>query len=69
MKDLIEALTILSKYENPQYPTNCSYDELFVDVDPRSGKSVEEDIKRLGELGFFTSDDDCGFVSFRFGSC
>ena len=29
----------------------------------------KEDIKRLDELGFFISDDDDTFDSFRFGSC
>jgi len=68
MKDLIEALTILLKYGNPQWPTNCSHDCLaIVGIEP-DGVS-EEDKKRLDELGFFVSEDeDMGFISFRFGS-
>jgi hypothetical protein len=30
MEDLIKALQIFLKYGNPNYPTNCSHDELFV---------------------------------------
>ncbi len=67
MKDLIEALTILLKYDNPRYPTNCDHDELYVCVNPT--KVSRGDIKRLDELGFFPNDDNDGFISFRFGSC
>lgn len=67
MKDLIEALTIFLKYGDPKYPTNCSHDELYVDIEP--DKVSEEDKKRLDELGFFPNDDNDGFISFRFGSC
>jgi hypothetical protein len=67
MKDLIEALTILMKYGNPQYPTHCEHDELFVDIDPE--KVSVEDKARLDELGFIPQDEPCGFISFRFGSC
>lgn len=65
MSDLIEALTILLKYGNPQYPTHCEHDELFVCIDPDA--VTPSDVKRLEELGFNATDD--GFRSFRFGSC
>lgn len=65
MKDLIEALQIFLKYENKKYPTNCSHDVLFVDVDPKLVS--DEDKLNLYKLGFFVSDD--GFSSFRFGCC
>lgn len=65
MEDLIKALQIFRKYGNPEYPTNCGHDELWINIDPKliSKKDREE----LEELGFFESDD--GFSSFKFGSC
>lgn len=65
MDDLIEALTILRKYDNPKYPTHCEHDELFVCVDP--GLVSDQDIQRLDNLGFFTSEEV--FKSYKFGSC
>ena len=68
MKDLIEALQIFLKYENKEYPTHCSHDSLYVDIDP--SMVSESDIKRLDELGFLILDEESdGFVSYRFGSC
>lgn len=66
MDDLIEALTILRKYENPAFPTNCEHDTLWVNVD--SGLVSDEDKRRLDQLGFFPADEG-GFMSFKFGSC
>lgn len=67
--NLIEALTIMRKYANPSFPTNCSHDLLYVNVSPELVS--EEDLARLDALGFhpdteFASD---GFVSYLFGSC
>ena len=67
MKDLIEALQIFLKYGNPAYPTNCSHDELYVNINP--DKVSKEDRMRLDELGFFVSEELDGFSSFKFGSC
>lgn len=67
MEKLIEALTILFKYGNPDYPTHCEHDELFVDIDPESVS--EEDIDKLETLHFYPSDDYDGFASAYFGSC
>lgn len=68
MNDLIEALTILSKYANPAYPTHCEHDVLTVMVDP--ALVSEEDLKRLEELDFTPGSEysDEVFTSFRFGS-
>lgn len=69
MQDLIEALTILLKYGNPDHPTNCTHDELGIcGIDPADVSDVDK--KRLDELGFFVSDGDGDpyFASFRFGS-
>ncbi|MFA5767448.1 MAG: hypothetical protein WC919_05985 [Candidatus Paceibacterota bacterium] len=67
MDDLIEALTILRKYGNPSYPTNCTHDELMIAVSP-DGVSPE-DLKRLEELGVQPNSDGDSFYSFKFGSC
>jgi len=71
MKDLIEALIIMSKYitdENGlRNPTFCSHDLLEVMVDP--ALVSEEDLARLKCLGFYPNDDSDGFKSYRFGSC
>lgn len=70
MKDLIEALTILLKYDNPAYPTHCEHDVLTVMIDP--AVVSDEDKARLEELGFHPGAEDdwaseC-FQSYRFGS-
>ena len=69
MKDLIEALQIFLKYGNQSYPTHCEHDYLYVDIN--ASLVSEEDINRLNELGFFpdTEYDNCGFGSFKYGSC
>lgn len=67
MKDLIEALTIFLKYGNPRNPTHCEHDELTIcGIEPEQVSA--EDKARLDELGFFVSDSDDCFRSFRFGS-
>lgn len=69
MKDLIDALTILLKYGNPDNPTHCEHDELVIcGIDPDDVS--DEDKSVLYALGFFVSKsygDPC-FKSFRFGS-
>ncbi len=69
MDDLIEALIIFRKYGNPENPTNCGHDVLWVSIDP--ALVTPEDAQRLEALGFFTpsSGDEAGFMSLRFGSC
>ncbi|MCM0236713.1 hypothetical protein J8L13_04715 [Bacteroides fragilis] len=66
MEDLIKALQIFLKYGNPEHPTNCSHDVLYVGITPE--KVSEEDLEILDELGFFPDEDECGFSSYRFGS-
>lgn len=76
MHELIEALTILSKYFNEdswhsKYPTHCEHDVLLVFPDREVSA---EDTARLDELGFCNGDheaaagEDC-FYSYRYGSC
>lgn len=64
MKDLIQALQILSKYENPTYPTHCEHDELYILVNPLLVS--KEDLEELKKLGL-RAGDDC-FISTKFGS-
>lgn len=70
LEDLIKALTILSKYDDPPSyaPSNCEHDVFMVHV--ANGESVSaEDAARLEELGFYWDGDDIGFwYSFRFGN-
>jgi len=67
MKDLIEALQIFLKYSDTDYPTNCTHDCLYVDVDPELVS--DEDKVHLSELSFDPDEDSPGFYSYRFGSC
>lgn len=50
MQKLIEALQILLKYGNPEYPTVCEHDILII-VDINPSDVSDEDIARLEELG------------------
>ena len=65
MKDLIEALTIFSKYGNPYCPTHCEHDKLYVMIEYNDVS--EEDRKRLKQL-CFDKDENGTFSSYRFGS-
>lgn len=68
LTDLIEALTILRKYDDPALPTHCEHDVLTICVSPE-GVS-EDDLARLEELHVTPGgeyDDDC-FTSYFFGS-
>lgn len=67
MKDLIEALQIFLKYGNPDYPTACDHDQLYVMIDPADVS--DEDKEKLEKLGFYASPEDSNFYSFKFGSC
>ena len=69
MKDLIEALTILLKYGNPEYPTHCEHDQLLIcGIDP--GDVSAEDKKHLKKLGFEVTKEygEPQFYSFKYGS-
>jgi hypothetical protein len=67
MKDLIEALIILSFYGDFYNPTHCEHDTLFiVGINPTDVSL--EDKEKLDQLGFFISEDDECFMSYRFGS-
>ena len=67
MSDLIEALTIFLKYGNPRYPTHCEHDVLSImEIDPNAVTADDRD--KLNDLGFFVSEADGCFQSFRYGS-
>jgi len=69
MEQLIQALQIFLKYGNPDYPTHCEHDILYIiGIDPEIVSN--EDKVKLDELGFFVSDEDGDevFQSFKYGS-
>lgn len=73
MEQLVEALRIFLKYGNPDYPTHCEHDILYiVGIDPKVVS--EEDKNRLKELGFTTGSEEGSetdykqFYSFKYGS-
>lgn len=66
LSNLIEALQIFLKYENPKYPTHCEHDVLTVCISP--SKVSDEDKAKLDQLGFYTNESDDCFQSFRYGS-
>ena len=67
MSDLIKALQIFLKYDNPQWPTHCEHDVMYVCIDPAVVSA--EDKVALEALGFEPDEEggDC-FHSFHFGS-
>lgn len=68
MDQLIEALQIFLKYDKPAFPIQCEHDQLYIcgNYDPE--KMEDADVKKLDELGFFWSDSDDLFISFKYGS-
>ena len=71
MEDLIKALQIFLKYDNPKWPTQCDYDILMISPDIDPSKVSEEDKNELEKLGFLIRKEGGQevFVSHRFGSC
>jgi len=66
MENLIKALQIFLKYGNPDSPTHCEHDTLYLCGIEWEDIS-EADQNELETLGFFNSDDD-GIISYRYGS-
>lgn len=68
MEDLIKALQIFLKYGNPDYPTHCEHDVMYIcGIEP--DQVSDEDKAELDRLGFFVADEpDDGFMSFKYGS-
>jgi len=67
MEDLIKALQIFLKYKNSDYPTNCSHDQLSI-MDIDKSDVSENDKIELDRLGFFWSESEECFISFKYGS-
>jgi len=67
MEKLIEALQIFLKYGNPEYPTHCAHDELWICGYDWESFS-QEDRDKLDELGFFYAESDEAIKSYRYGS-
>ena len=67
MKGLIDALNIFLKYRDPAYPTHCEHDVLWICGYTQEEISAE-DTARLKELGFFYSDSEDSWQSFKYGS-
>jgi hypothetical protein len=66
VSDLIEALKLLSEYDEPDCPTCCEHDVLHVCVSVPPAEMDPRHAARLETLGFFFSEDH--WKSFRFGS-
>ena len=67
MDDLIKALQILRKYGNPQWPTHCEHDVMYVNI--RYSEVDDNEKEELMNLGFIKDIDNDGFRSYKFGSC
>lgn len=79
MEDLIKALSIFLKYGNPEYPTHCEHDVLYVcGIDAE--KITKEDRAELETLGFYVSiegevdengeeTEETEIYSYKYGSC
>ena len=67
---LIEALTILKKYDTKKNhnPTFCAHDIFLVFAVDTKVLSVEDE-ERLEKLGFFWNEESECWGSYRFGSC
>lgn len=62
MNQLLEAITIFSKYKFGDYDYGAEHDQLFIYVDPETVS--EEDIARLEELSFHVDKSSECFYTF-----
>jgi len=67
MKELIEALQIFLKYGNPDYPTNCEHDIMYI-CGINSNDVSDDDKIKLEQLGFEIDNDFNQFYSDKYGS-
>ena len=67
MEELIKALQIFAQYGNPSRPTHSEHDELTI-MEISKEQVSDDDLIELKRLGFFWSDSDMCFKSFRYGS-
>jgi hypothetical protein len=66
MSQLIKALQILLKYGNPDFPTHCEHDALYIMINP-DNVSAEDKIQ-LEILGVLVNEYDECFISYKYGS-
>jgi len=67
MENLIKALQIFLKYGNPEHPTHCEHDILYIcNISP--DQVSDEDKRELESLGFFIDESEDCFKSYRYGS-
>lgn len=66
MNDLIKALTILAKYGDPEFPTHCEHDVMYISIE--HSEVSEEDKAELDKLGVIPDNESGMFKSYRFGS-
>lgn len=69
MKELIEALQILLKYGNPDNPTHCEHDVMYICGIEPDDVSKEDKVK-LKKLGFSVGNEtgEDLFYSYKYGS-
>lgn len=69
MEELIKALQIFLKYGNPDYPTSCEHDVMYI-CDIEVDDVSNEDKAQLEKLGFDITDEFGveQFYSFKYGS-
>lgn len=65
MKNLIKALTLLLKYDNPEYPTHCEHDTLYILISPKTVSN--EDLKKLDDLNIHADYEEDHFFSYHYG--
>lgn len=66
IEKLIKALQIFESINTNCY-THCEHDEMIIVGIPIEGVTPEQ-VKELDELGFFWSDSDQHFMSYKHGS-
>ncbi len=67
MDNLIKAFQILRKYGNPDWPTHCEHDVMYIDID--YNLVSDEDKEELDRLGIIEDSENEKFMSFRYGYC
>lgn len=66
MENLIKAFQIFLKYGNPEYPTHCEHDVMYVSIEYDIVSDADK--KALDELGFIHCEDNDIFKSYMYGS-
>jgi hypothetical protein len=67
LEKLIGFLTVLSKYNKDQYPTDCHDGYFFVKQDIST--ISDEDLAKILNFEFIIDEKNGGFGSYHFGNC